>query len=218
MDALPDISSMMDWSSMLTYMAETLTDTGATATLANLEKWLDRLDNSAPAGLRLKGISYDKSYNDALGAPGIPDDFTVFAPWGTWARGVAGQENRDFPTPVQAAVLDVLAKGTAGSNQVFIDIASLNPSPWFFTESDKESIAENIAKVIKSAPKDSQPIIRMLIGDDSASSRETYWQGWKSDMIKSIFWKKEYGNWNPRIEHPNARIYVGYYNPNFHPK
>jgi hypothetical protein len=189
-------------------------DLGGTATLENLYGWLERLDKAAPAGLKLNGIAYDKSYNDSFAInENLQDNFTVFAPWGTWAREQV--KDRSFPTPTQQALIDVVSQSIKpGDTKCFIDIATLNPTPDFWTQdgSGKKSVIDTIATAINGISPDVEPVIRFLIGNPDAKARTDLNDGrWR---MRDIFWTNE----GPRIQHPKARLYAGFYNPNFHPK
>lgn len=185
-----------------------------TATLDNLHRWLERLDNAAPAGLKLNGIAFDKSYNDSFAInEKFQDNFTVFQPWGTWAR----KGDRSYPTPTQQAVIDVVAQSIKpGDTKCFIDIATLNPTSDFWTQDDpnneKKSVIDTIAAAINDVSPNAEPVIRFLVGDPSKQARTAKGEG--PGVFRDIFWNSE----GPRIQHPKARLYVGYYDPNFHPK
>lgn len=193
--------------------SEVVDDFAASATLDYLERWLNRLDNAAPDGLHLNGIAYDKSFNESFAIDEkFQDDFTVFSPWGTWARE---RENiRTYPTPAQQALIDVLTRGIkAGDSKCFIDIATLLPAPEFWTESGpgKKSVIDTIADAVNKCSTDAEPVIRFIIGDQDAKQRTEVYDG---DRITKIFWDGK----NPKITHKKARLYVGYYSPNFHPR
>ncbi|KAJ9654562.1 hypothetical protein H2201_008983 [Coniosporium apollinis] len=193
--------------------SDLIQDSAGSATLENLLGWLDRLDKAAPDGLHLSGIVYDKSYNESFPIDKkFQDDFTVFSPWGTWAR--ERENNRTYPTPAQQALIDVVSQGIkADDSKCFIDIATLLPAPEFWTESGsgKKSVIDTIADAVNACSPNAEPVIRFLIGDQDATKRTEVYDG---DRITKIFWNDN----EPRIKHAKARLYVGYYSPNFHPR
>ena len=199
----------------------------AGVSLVKLEQWLNELDDATTdPELRLKGTSFEKSFNESLGLPKLPGgtvdpmDFTVFAPWGSWAQ----EGQRGYPTPLQEAMLDVLAHGASDTTTPLIDLAALKPDLKFFTESgtDKNGkaipcVAQAITDFIDSCdPVKTTPVLRFLVGDDHPNTRDQAWN--REDVFTDLFWPKEGGQRVHRVKHPKARIYVGYYNPNFHPR
>lgn len=184
--------------------------------LEKLYKWLNDLDGRAPKDLQLKRLAYDWSSNDYLGLSGQKDDFTTFMPWGSWDR----ENNRDYPAPLQQAMINVLNKGKEFSQTTpfpYVDLASLKPQEGFLTVaggSGSKSVRDTIVDFIGSCDKKSYPVVRFLIGDDTAQSRNQAWSGANRDLLTRLFW--DHGK--PRVDHPNAKIYVRYYNPDFNPK
>lgn len=185
--------------------------------LDKLEEWLQNLDEKAPEDARLKDVSYQKSYNESLGLlPNDPMDFTVFMPWEAW-----DQENqRNFTAPLQKALVDVISHGFSDTRSPFVDLASLMPHLHFLAESGKDKDGKHVPSVVEALAdfvnccdhSSTAPVIRFLIGDDAAKSRGETW-GQKS-LFTDLFWR----DGAPLVKHPKARIYVGYYNPNFRPK
>lgn len=197
----------------------------ASATLDSLYDGLERLNKAAPdPGLKLDGIAYDKSFNDSFAInKEFQDNFTVYAPWGTFAREDKIQQKEDgsapapeekgersFPTPTQQALIDVVTQSIKKDDtECFIDIATLSPSADFWCEGEDKSVIATIGAAIDQLGSNVKPVIRFLVGDEGARARKDYDPKW---MMNNIFWSK-----GPRIRHPNARLYAGFYSPNFHP-
>jgi hypothetical protein len=199
--------------SLLENVLDTLQDLGGDATIKSLYGWLERLNKAAPEGLKLDKIAYDLSYNDSFAInEKFQNDFTVFAPWGTWAR--EKENDRSFPTPTQQALIDVVSQSIKSDDtKCFIDIATLNPTADFWTQAEggQKSVIDTIAAAVNGLEKNVEPVIRFLIGDPDGQSRT---QSDGRGALNSIFWDGS----TPRITHPKARLYAGSYNPNFHPK
>jgi len=216
---LKKIREMGYWPAKALPTLEYVADERGWSSLEKLEQWLNQLDEAASKENRLKGIAYEKSFNHSLGLP--QQDFTVFSPWGTWKS-----DNTDFPTPLQKAFCDVLKHGKSDTLNPIIDLASLQPDLEFMLEpgrkGDKDdkspSLANALADFVNSCPQESKPIIRFLVGTENATTRKELWSGGKKTLMTDIFWKLEDGTRKPRITHPNAMLFVGYYNPNFKPK
>jgi hypothetical protein len=192
-----------------------------TISLAKLETWLTDLDNRAPPQLRLKDSSFQKSYNESLGLSKDPLDFTVFIPWSSWDQE---GKNTTYPAPLQKNILEVLARGSSDTKTPFVDFASLVPTRKFMLESPEDghfegSVADAIVQFIKRCDKTTSPVIRFLVGADGSKSRGDVWDGQNKTLFTDIFWETTSdGQYKPRVDHPNATIYVGYYNPDFQPK
>lgn len=194
-------------------------------TLDKLEKWITDLDNQFPVPLRLKGKSFDRSYNKSLGFTG--DDFTVFMPS---AKLAVRNTKSSFPSTSQQAFIDVLKKGLerTDTKKILIDIASLKPEDLYFNEGQEGSIISQLGKFLKEIDQSKEVAIRFLVGDETKSSSnfnpekpDEYWDGMKS-RYEDLFWTKsakEGGGYQytPKIQHPNATLYVGIYTPEFRP-
>lgn len=174
-----------------------------------LLEWVSELDTDSNAG-NLKGIAFDKTANDRLGLTGTKDDFTVNIPWGSWKQ----EKQKSFPSQLQQGIFDVLKAGQTDTEQPFMDLASLVPHEEFFTESsDGKSVAQSIADWVNHYDfEKTAPVVRFLVGDDAAKDRET---SFKRSPFTNIFWPLKDGKRVRLIKHPKARIYVGYFNPNF---
>jgi len=188
--------------------------------LKKLVEWLDLLDQAASEENRLKGIAYEKTFNTSLGFD--KQDFTVFSPWGSWTSDY----KRNYPTPLQKAFCDVLEQGKSNTLNPVIDLASLQPDLGFFLDEGKQGesdgkypcVADAVANFVNNCPENSKPVIRFLVGTESAKKRKELWSGEKETLMTDIFWELKDGKRVPRIKHLNAMLYVGYYNPNFNPK
>ena len=204
--------------------------------LEKIEKWLLHLDDQFPDKIKLKGVSFDRSNNEFLGFPvegsdpnADASDFTVFMP--SKLLSVRNAQSA-FPTSIQEAFIDVVKQGLKriDTNTVLIDMATMVPSGWFFNNGGDASVMNSIAKAVDSLDHQKKVVIRLLVGDDGASRRETKgraedttWDETKSwDAIKGtyedIFWSMSDGRYTPKFQHPNATVYVGYYCPDFQPK
>ena len=196
-------------------------------TLDKLEKWITDLDNQSPPPLRLNGISFDRSYNKSLGFPGDRPDFTVFMPS---AKLAVRNDKSSFPSTSQQAFLDVLNKGLerTDTKTILIDIASLKPEDLYFNEGKEESIISQLGKLLRGIDQSKEVAIRLLVGDETKSSSgfksenlDEYWDGMKS-RYEELFWTKSTkadggAQYTPKIQHPNATLYVGIYTPEFRP-
>ena len=187
-----------------------------------LEKWVNALDGEGNTE-SLRGVSFEKTKNESLGLAGKivdgKEDFTVFIPWGEWKNA----NNRTYPSQLQKAFFDVLDKSKKmEAASPFLDMATLLPHVEFFTESETTEQKRSVAKAIANwvdhyDTTTTTPVIRLTIGDENSKN---WHDSLAHEPITNIFWPvdKEKGVRVPLVKHPRARIYVGYYNPNLHPK
>lgn len=199
-----------------------------------LEKWVSSLDRAANAK-SLKGVSFEKTYNESLGLSSHKtsgkDDFTVFIPFGSWDEYENPESTwKKYPSQLQKSFFDVIAKAQeTQADSPFMDMATLVPHAEFFNEKggpdliggksyEGQSVAKAIADWVDSQSRDKTPVVRLLIGDDNPANDHT--KPLADEPVTNIFWPRDEktGNRVALVQHPKARIYVGYYNPNFHPK
>jgi hypothetical protein len=188
--------------------------------LAYLEKKLKDIDKEFPSA-KLEGLAFQLTQNESLGLNGHPSDFKVAIPHTKWpvTKGLELPATK-FPSALQDAFKDVLKHGTKDKTTCWIDIATLNPAPEFFTESTggdgKDSVFQAIADVIEKIPHSESPVVRILVGIEGGDhkTREKLWED-SRNRVAQMFWKKEGDKTVRRIEHPNAKLYVGYYGPTF---
>lgn len=187
--------------------------------LDNLTKWLRDVDSKYQSGNKWEGKAFDYSHNTSFGFSNKPDAFMVNIPWGSW-QSADSSTAKDYPTPLQKGFLDLIdeAKKTK-AGRVFIDLASLKPESNFFTDPNKagspKSIRDALVDYINGLPENTMPVVRYLIGDDNAQTRQKAWSGADATLFTDLFWQRDGNVMRPRINHANARLYVGYYNPNF---
>ena len=187
--------------------------------LNKIEGWVTDLDNQSKKSLSLTGVAFEKTTDNQLGFLGQQDTFTVFMPWSSWPDF----GKRDFPAPLQQAVFDAIDQANESEQAdtvtlaiPFMDLASLVPGTQFFTEqAGGRSVAQAIADWIDSHDHEkTQSCIRFLVGDNGSRGRDLSFHG---EPFTDMFWPKVHSDREALVKHPKARIFVGYYNPNFHP-
>jgi hypothetical protein len=188
------------------------------ALLEKLHAKLLELDKPfAKSPSKLNGVSFDLSYNDSYGlSSDNPEDFIVFHPYRRWEAGADGKVAnlseaglKEYPSALQEAFIDVIKTGKVDKKTCFIDITSLEPHPEFFTEGVASSIAQELVNFVEANPSQT-PVIRFLFG----TSGPVNWEEEKK-KIEQIFWR----NNTPLLKKDsNAKIYVGYYRPDFQTK
>lgn len=189
-------------------------------TVSKLEGWVKNLDGNFEQN-RLHGVSFETSIDNQLGFTGNKNDFTIFSPWGTWAN----EGGKHYPTPLQQGLIDAFHQAELAQkadyvslNCPFVDFASLVPGTEFFTEEagDGQSVAQRIADWLNAHDhKTTSPCIRFLVGDNGSKGRDL---SFHDEPFTNMFWPQAHGKRTPLVTHPKARIYVGYYNPDFRPR
>ena len=178
--------------------------------IRDLEGLLKGLDSTASKDTRLEGVAFEQTYNESLGLPGQTPDYLVFIPWRKWP-GDPLPQGTHYPSALQEAFKDVLKHG-ADPKTCFIDIITLNPHAEFFNEpGTTECVADAIADAIDQTDESVTPVIRFLAGTEDNKTAETVWNENKA-KFEAIFWR----DGKPLVKkNKHARLYVGYYSPNF---
>ncbi|KAF2740120.1 hypothetical protein EJ04DRAFT_572427 [Polyplosphaeria fusca] len=203
------------------------------ASLLDLQARLRGIDEkfqTAELDTKLEGLAFELTKNESLGL-NDKKAFNVNIPFRTWPPDVKTGDDLPkgkYPSALQEAFKDVLAAGSKLQNgdwdttECWIDIVSLNPADWFFSENsfkspyvplDKlDSVAKAIADVVNSIPNESNvtPIVRILAGADENLSASEYW-GKFGYRFQRMFWvqEKEGGDMVPLITNEKAKLFVG---------
>jgi len=203
-------------------------------TLADLEEIIKTID---PHG-KMNGVSYEKTSNNTLGFGNSPSTYHIAIPYPTFPPG----DKSTWKTPegvsiLQEAFKDVLNGGAASllkdsdnnvphdiSGTFFIDISHLQGrfGNWFTQKAntDGHTVADKIVDIVNGLEKypNVKPIIRFLQGLWGDNLDKVGQKAWDAGEIKqdiqAVFWNGD----KPRIDNPNAEIYLGLYGPDFSPK
>ncbi|KAK3312950.1 hypothetical protein B0H66DRAFT_631840 [Apodospora peruviana] len=164
--------------------------------LDQLEKEIAEIDK----GGVLRGISYQKTWNESLGFPKTESpSYHVLIPYGKWPPGLKDELNAPAASVLEQAFKDVLSYAdlsTAGKTHFIIDIAHL----------------DNIINKLESQAPSVIPVVRFLVGlGHDKQGDGAKWES-KESSWNRIFWSDNSG----LVKNPKAEIYVGYYGPNFH--
>ena len=191
------------------------------SSLNGLKEILQKYD---PKGT-FKNVAYHTTWNESLGfaKPDQPSDFPVGIPYSPWPKtedDVKASKEKGFKGTIAAAFTDTIQHGIEASpnkGEVFIDIASLNGS-WFYwwntkhTNSGESHPAKDLCDKIAALDHDScTPIVRILLGNSDNLNANSSWSGDMRNAYTNTFWPGS----NALCNHPKAKLYVGFYSPNF---